>query len=269
MSKYTTEVRYICESKAGLSSSVGANIVDTIIENSRTKIFNFNYPIFDETYRPILEKKILKHYYTREIGLETVGLWQLKLNTVMNEIMPYYNKLYKSELIEFNPLYDTDLKTVRTVEENTTKDSTKDSTNVTDNNNSVTINNDNTKHGESESTINQKNLYSDTPQNGITDVESGNYLTNATIDNTSTNGTQNGTSHSESVSENEGKTNIVDHGTVKDVALNMEDYVENITGKSGGDSFSKRLIQFRETFLNIDLMVVEDKKICDLFMMLW
>ena len=109
MSKYTTEVRFICEHSAGLSESVGYSSIETVLDASRQKVFDFDYPIIDEAYRATLEKKILKHYYTREICCETVGLWKLFLNCKMNEIMPYYNQLYKSALIEFNPLYDVDL----------------------------------------------------------------------------------------------------------------------------------------------------------------
>ena len=88
MSKYTTEVRYICEMYAGLEESVGFADVGKVITDSRDKIFDFQYPIFDENYRAALESKILLHYYTQEIGLETVGLWKLKLQAKMNEIMP-------------------------------------------------------------------------------------------------------------------------------------------------------------------------------------
>lgn len=109
MSKYTTEVRYICESSAGLTDSAGYNSIDSILETAAPLVFNFDFPIFDENYRPVLEKKILKHYYTREICEETVGLWKLRLDDRMNLIMPYYNKLYESELIKFNPLYDVDI----------------------------------------------------------------------------------------------------------------------------------------------------------------
>ena len=97
MSKYTTEVRFICENYAGLDASVGYNDVDKILNKTWDKIFDFDFPIFDNDYRSVLCIKILKHYYTREIGFETVGLWKLKLNMMMNEIMPYYNKLYESE----------------------------------------------------------------------------------------------------------------------------------------------------------------------------
>ena len=109
MSKFTTQVRNICESYAGLLEHSGADSVDSIIEQARAKVFNFEYPIFDEAYRPVLETKILKHYYTREIGAETVGLWKMWLNTRLNEIMGYYNEMYKSTKFDYNPLHDVDI----------------------------------------------------------------------------------------------------------------------------------------------------------------
>ena len=78
MSKYTTEVRFICETESGLTESVGYKDIDTVLDNSVDKIFDFDFPIFDENYRGVLERKILLHFYTREIGFETVGLWKLK-----------------------------------------------------------------------------------------------------------------------------------------------------------------------------------------------
>ena len=112
MSKYTTQVRFICESLAGLNESVGVSSVDDVLKNSYGKIFG-GFPIFDESYREELCCKILKHYYTREIGEETFGLWKLRIDTTMNEIMPYFNELYKSTLMQFDPLVNK--KTVRKV----------------------------------------------------------------------------------------------------------------------------------------------------------
>lgn len=108
MSKYTTELRFICENYAGLTESVGGKGVPEVIQKAIPKVFDFSWPIFDEAYRNVLCTKILKHYYTREIGEETVGLWKLRLDVKLNEIMPYYNKLYESQLLEFNPLYTVD-----------------------------------------------------------------------------------------------------------------------------------------------------------------
>lgn len=108
MSKYTTEVRFICENYCNLNESVGFSKVDEILKQSAPKVFDFEFPIFDEDYRLPLEVKILRHYYTREICMETVGLWKLRLQAKLCEIMPYYNQLYKSALLEFDVFSDVD-----------------------------------------------------------------------------------------------------------------------------------------------------------------
>ena len=108
MSKYTTEVRFICETYAGYDESQGYNKISEIIEAAKPKVFDFSFEMFDENYRGILETKILKHYYLREIGFETVGIWKHFLDMKLNEIMPYYNKLYESAAIKFDPIHDVD-----------------------------------------------------------------------------------------------------------------------------------------------------------------
>ena len=107
LSKYTQELRYLCEYYAGFNRSVDLSKIPEVIANSRSIIFAEDYPIFDINYKPILETKILRHYYLWEIGFETPAMWLLELQTRMNEIMPYYNQLYKSELLEFNPFEDS------------------------------------------------------------------------------------------------------------------------------------------------------------------
>ena len=110
MSTFTTQVRFICEQMYGLDESAGLSKINDIVHATSGEIIG-EYPIFDESYRNVLNDKIIKHYYTREIGEETVGLWRFRLNTKMNEIMPYFNKLYESELLKFNPFYDVELST--------------------------------------------------------------------------------------------------------------------------------------------------------------
>lgn len=63
-----------------------------------------SYPIFDEEYRPYLNRKIIDHFYFREIGQETPDRFNFFLGRTMREIMPYYNKLYESELMSYDPL---------------------------------------------------------------------------------------------------------------------------------------------------------------------
>ena len=242
MSKYTTELRFICESKAGLSNSVGFNQIDDVISNSWNKIFD-NFPIFDESYRSVLCSKILKHYYTREISAETVGLWQLWLNTRMGEIMPYYNKLYESALLEFDPFKDVNYS--RNHGGTFTGDTRRNGRSDVSVDNSVTSN----------GTSNSKNLFSDTPQGAITNIENESYLTNATlIKDTDTNTTN---TDGNSTTQNTETTGVT----------NTDNWIETIVGKQSTVSYSKLLQEFRDTFLNIDVMIIND--LSDLFMNLW
>lgn len=267
MSKYTTEVRFICETEAGLTNSVGYSGIESVLNKAVNKIFSFDFPIFDERYRIVLCKKILKHYYTREICEETYGLWKLRLDARMNEIMPYFNKLYESELIKFNPMHDTNVSR-KGNRSNTGKD--KQTTNASSNgtyshNNSESI----TSSGNSHVTDNgtDRDLYSDTPQGSLTNVENETYLTNARKkinSNTTDTNSSNSTTTNGSGGGNSQQTAI---GTQEKNAESTEDYIETITGKHGGLSYSKMLMEYRDTFLNIDMQVIE--KLSDLFFGLW
>lgn len=279
MSKYTTEVRFVCESKSGLGVSGGSGDVDNIIANSWNKIFTSKAPFFDEEYRSVLCQKILKHYYLREICCETVGIWSLWMNTRLEEIMPYYNQLYESAKIEFNPMHDVNLtrKHERNVEGTSKEDGTR--TDNTTSKRTLTGNRDTdstgsgTRNTSSDSDETKRDLYSDTPQGAITGLENENYLTNARKITDSVNGTGNEKTNTTEktdtdYSETEDTTGKVDGITSNTGSSNTtEDYLETIVGKQGTESFSSLLNKFRETFLNIDMQVIEE--FSDLFFGLW
>lgn len=331
MSKYTTEVRFICENYAGLDESEGNTSVNDVIEKARTKVFNFDFPIYDESYRSVLETKIIKHYYTREIGFETVGLWERFLDMKMNEIMPYYNQLYKSATLEFNPLYDVDLTTqsnrgingnekttdtnVRTdnLDENITETATRTDnlkeTNVNNNTRTDDLQNKTdkttgTEHGhkiDTEHNLSDDNSdrYSETPQGSLTGVTELQYLTNARMktDSLSENSTEthsgldtgyeNSTSNDTGTQTNEGGYTTDNTGTQENTVnrdkgntgtqtnegngnkdyKSTDEYLEHVAGKRGGMSYSQMLLEYRQTFLNIDMMIINE--LADLFMNLW
>lgn len=291
MSKYTTELRFICENAAGLKESEGYSKVADIIQKAIPNVFNFEFPIFDENYRNVICTKILKHYYTREISEETVGLWKLRLDTRLNEIMPYYNQLYKSELIEFNPMYDTDLTTRHNAQrDETTKKNEEEAESRTGSNeytkavadDSSTENTEKTTTADNGTTTNndtRKELYSDTPQGSLQNVENETYLTNARKVADSKSETRANTGGSESTSNATYKDSLSDTGDgsfkednsvtrTGNVELNSTDeYVNMVSGKSAGGSYSKMLEEFRKTFLNIDVMIIEELN--DLFFGLW
>lgn len=239
MSKYTTEVRFICEASCGYDMSQGYGKVSDILAESWDKVFDFDFPIFDEEYRSVLCQKILKHYYTREIGFETVGLWKLKLDTAMNEIMPYYNKMYQSANLDYNPLYDADYRRIHegSDESNTdTKtDGSVDSTRITEDG------------GEG------YQLYSDTPQGALYGVQDENYLTNATKN----------TRDFRSTDDYNGKNKT-------DTTTNYsstDEYVDHIVGKFPGRSYASLIKEYREALINVDMMVIDALR--DLFLKIW
>ena len=307
MSKYTTEVRYICEKANDLDTSKGWADVDTIIENAIPKIFSFSFPIFDDAYRNVLCTKILRHYYTREIGFETVGLWKLKLQTKLNEIMPYYNQLYNSELIKFNPLYDTDLQTTNVGNKdsetnkqesrsgNAVASNQKAGSNTTDRTSTNIANAQSSDSAEAERNTNaaatdnnlRYDLYSDTPQGGLDGVNAETYLTNARKITDANNKTSTDISNDKTASQSEsdsssfGQDNTkndfsetgsetrtnTENATGKDTFTSTENYLIHVVGKQSGQSYSKMLQEFRDTFLNIDMEVIEN--LSELFINLW
>lgn len=239
MSKYTTQVRFICENKSGLENSSGSDNVDAVIAGAWDKIFTSKVTFFDENYRSVLCQKILKHYYLREICCETVGIWKLWMNERLETIMPYYNQLYKSELIEFNPMYDVDV----TRKHNRSGDSKS----------TTGIESKQTSKRTTTNTNEYKKLFSDTPQGGISGIESMTYLTDATL----TSGSENSTESNSGNSQDTTNSNI----------HSKEDFLESVNGKQGTESYSSLLLKYRETFLNIDMQVIEEFN--DLFFGLW
>lgn len=124
MSKYTTTIKNLIDNK-----------------------FDFgldDYPIWSEDYRSVLNTKILNHYYENEIGFETASLFKFYLNNKMNEIMPFYNKMYNAEQKVLENMLDN----VSLYEESNRE-------------------NNNTINNISSSTTDTKNLYQDTPQGKI------------------------------------------------------------------------------------------------------
>ena len=247
MSKYTTEVRFICETYAGLSESVGLTKVKDVLAQSWNKVFDFDFPIFDEKYRSVLCQKILRHYYTREISGETVALWKLWLENRMNEIMPYYNKLYETEKLKYDPLTDVAITTTHTGSGTDTG----------------TVGQTGSGNRETHGTANGTNgteatqAYSDTPQGSLTGVKNMTYLTSAQH-NTNESNTNNTYQDTETNSNTSKQT--------RDLS-STDEYVHTVKGKSAGVSYMKLISEYRKNLLNIDMQIIEE--LSDLFFNLW
>ena len=275
MSKYTVLLRNICESLVEDRSNI-----ENVINQARPKIFDFSYPLFDNTYKPILETKILKHFYFREIGFETYNLWKFYLNETLNLIMPYYNQLYKSELLSFNPFYDVDL--TRQTAQTNQNDQTRHQSSESENLGNTVRRNQNESQKTSKTTNNSENsntewnLFSNTPQGGLEGIEGTTqtglkYLTNATKNTNDASQTSDETLNDISSSVNTDNAISSDkNATVANENINITNlaqYGERVIGKQGTASYSKLLLEFRDTFLNIDALILDELN--DLFFMLW
>jgi hypothetical protein len=215
LAKYTTQVRTIVESGVDL--------------------FDFDYPIFDEAYREVLENNIINHYYFREIGLETVGQFKWFLKAKLNLIMPLYNEHYlANELFKTYDPYKN--KNVTTTD---TRTQTTDSTSTTDSTGTSTADGTNTGTG--------KSVFADTPQARL---QGEDYATNMTETDDSTTTSSTGTSD-ETVT-----------GTGK--VTTVDEYTQTIAGHDGMKYPSGILQEIRETFINIDKMIIDELN--DLFM---
>ena len=268
MSKFTTQLRYICEQKAGYLESTDDYIA--VINKSYDKIIHPETTLYDPAYAPVLYKKILRHYYYDEIAHETTGQFIMRLNTKLDEILPYYNKLYESAALKFNPLYDIDY----TVEGNRKDDNTIDRTRTDDLNTVRTDDltavrtddltavrtDDLASHSESI----DWDTFSDTPEGSLSGVADNSYLTNARKIDSEADGTNTGTQTMDNTgtqtNTNTGTQSTANTGTQtnNDIIHNINEYFEHVTGKRGGTDYADLVRKFRDTFINIDMMIIHD-----------
>ena len=213
--------------------------IKSLIDNN----FDFQldeYPIFDENYRNTLNQNILYHYYENEIGFETAPLFRFYLKQKLNEIMPYYNELYKvqKKLINENLLLNN--------------------VNITENLQGTNTNNTSTSassqsNSSNSGTSNNKNLFLDTPQGDEYKgtINDTNYATNVTFDNNTSSNTIQDTS------SNSGTANV--SGT--------NAYIKSIIGNNGAKFNIDVLNDIKNKLMNIDLLIINELN--DLFMQIF
>ena len=139
--------------------------IRNLAKATHEKIFDFDYPLSSAVSKKDFECQILNHYIMRRIGYDTFTAFQLFLENKLNEILPFYNKMFDS-LADFNLFNDGE------VIERDREDS---------GNTSMNSNNE------------LKSRYSEYPLNRLNDIEDGSYVTNQNINNG--NSYNNGTSN--------------------------------------------------------------------------
>ena len=264
MSKYTTMLRWPIEQKLNDLKLSNA-------EKNWPKVYSMlgleDYPIFDELYRQTLNDKIIRAYYFREIGFETVAQFAWQMRRTMFEIMPYYNQLYKSENLITDPLLTKSMD----YSEKWTRDekiinSDKGSHNQTESEDITRKSNTDTTNN-STTSAESRNVFQDTPMNGLDTgaIKNMDYATNVTFDNSTD--TTKATGNSD-VSENRSTNGKLDESTTSNRDETGDYDGTKVHNEKGFDKDqSELLLNYRKTFINIDLEIVDRVNV--LFMGLW
>lgn len=156
--------------------------IEDLAKSGREKIFNFEYPLSNKVNKADFEEMILNHFIMRRLGYDQYTAWHIALKVKMNEIMPKYNKLFDA-LDSWNLFNDG---------ENITR--------VTDTINTDTTNSSNEINTTASANNTSDRRFSDTPQNQLSEIRDGKYVTEYNYDqdnNTSSSNTL-GTNESES-----------------------------------------------------------------------
>ena len=159
--------------------------IKDLAKEGRSTIFNFDYPLSQYIEKEKFETMILNHFLQRRIGFETVTAFRIQLDVKLNEIMPLYNKMFNA--LENWEIFNDGEVTTRTGTDNTTTQNTNQTSNTLEN----------TSITSTEDISDRRN--SELPQNQLSELRDGNYVTNYNYD-TNTN-TGNDNSHSEGTSQ--------------------------------------------------------------------
>lgn len=231
-----------------------------LVENG-INLWDFDYPSYYEgEAKRAFERKVIDHFYFRQIGQETPARFLHMFRTRIREIMPYYIQRYKS--VEIMDKIDDPFESYNLTEtyeqervgagEATVKTSTETSSEGTTN--KVT---ESTENGTSDNT----KRFSNTPQGSIDNLDK--YLTEGTIDNGST-------SHSLDATENgsESSTSTVD-GSSESSSSDSETVRHTLTrkGNIGVATLAQEMNSFRTSFLNVDMEVINELN--DLFLLVY
>lgn len=243
MASYTIELGTVCRLLHAGPSDNWAAAWDTIGLSG--------YPIYDETHRGELNGRIIRHYYLREIGVETVEMFGYYVDEAMRLIMPAYNKMYQSALLDVSHLLGVSVDAL-------TRDLTTRTLSVKDSGTGTMTGHTSTTTSESgtstEDTL-DRNL--DTPQSQVTLLDDG-YLTDASK------------GHSEATSTREGETGGETSQSTESASTRDEgettNYEHERTEQRTDPRYFNQLVDLGRQILDIDRMVIEDNELRQCFM---
>lgn len=232
------------------------------IEVGRQFLFNFEYPYFNEEMKVRFETNFIRNFYMKEIGFETEGLFKMRLENWLNINMPYWNKMFESELIKFDPLINAYMDTERDRTNNKDRSDLRNihQTSTTDGTTQSNLTQGVTSESDTTDTSFNRNLGSDNPDSRLSitpNADGSGVIEYANkIDESKGNNSANATASSDTISSSEDQSVVGSEADQSDQLSSnvdeLEKYIEKRTGKIGIDSQSKLLQDFRNTFVRIE-----------------
>lgn len=229
MASYTIELRKVCDYYT-------REVVENWFKNYNLEDYLSLDQIQSITQKGIwskdkLARKIVDHYFMREIGFETPALFEHYAKIKMQEIMEDYLPVIYSNSIKFDPLVNVDF--TETFEREIEGSSE----------------NEGTSNSNSSSNGSGLNIINNTPETRIEkqNLESGLYASQV--------------NQSDTESQIEDQTTTTNNG----ISNQKEKYTKNTKGNSGVSATAQALImQYRDTIRAVDREIIENLN--DLFM---
>lgn len=184
--------------------------VSNLAKAGRTTFFDFEYPLSENVNKEDFECMILNHFMMRRIGFETFTAFKLALNVKLNEIMANYNMMFDAMNSWGGMFDDMEVTTRNVTDSRSTQNATSMNSSTSDANTS-------------------DRRFSDTPNNSISDVQSGTYVTDYNYDTSWGTGSSN-TSGTASTNDSGNLTETITH-TDDDDERKMDVYLKFIQKK--------------------------------------
>lgn len=267
MALYTIELSRVIENivleKTGKSKHEFASH-EEMIDIASPFIFD-DYPLFEESHRLELNRKIISHYYFRELCAVPWQRWRFYINENMKLIMPKFNQLYES----VNNKYDIfeNLNWTETMDRDLTGNQTHKNDKVvseivegTENKQRDLLDDISTEQA-SKNDLDSKSsrMLNETP---MTRLANSDYSTELNVDETLdketglSTGKQKQTSKLTDLTETNKDNETISKSDNVSNTENTENYTKTIKGKNSARSNSELLMEARRAIINIDEDIV-------------
>lgn len=223
------------------------------VVKSGVNVWDFEYPSYYKgTQKTDFEKKVLDHFWTRQIGQETVGRFLLYFRRTVREIMPFYIQRYESvDLMKDPQIRPLDNYNMIEEYDSETSDTRTGSGTITDSGSESREESATGKTG-------GLTVRSDTPQESLlipTGTDGNVQLTYASeVEQTRGLNDSDLSASSQRSSETTNQDTTAGSGSAKHTLTRR--------GNIGVTTYAQLLEGYRQTFLNIDMEIINELESC-------